>query len=441
MIQIFSILSMMAQRRFYSNSRFLVLLLVALGMLSPGSLKASENGPGLSQEEGMRLCEQRLRLVGQALEAYQVLRGKQTYPDSLSALVSEGLLHEAHRSCPIGFSGYQRSIIIAEDQESPKAYNYEFSNQPNLSAFDKGLFARGRDLKLAQATLLGDLGGRVPVVRCLNHGSDMLNLANGGKATERVFRSKLYWESETALVDRCPLPYLLGSEAFYDARPLRTRLEPRPASLSPNLIDLSPWYNSHLRRLLITPMDTIEKDRDFFDSIEEALEDSGLHSEFDCRGALLTEGHPGVFWQTLDRDEEGNEIVESFRIAPAGRSVESDAVGTRIRVLCSSVVATAVSIDDFDEPPPLATLEVLRPEGMDPIQIPIRFGEEVGHWEGAPNWNGSATRIPVAKGEDAFSLYAFDVSLGETPIPIQRVRVSANPNIAAVTALFALTID
>lgn len=410
-------------------------------MLTFCSLRASENGRGLSQEEGLRLCEQRLRLVGQALEAYQVLRGKQTFPDSLSVLVAEGLLHEDHRSCPIGFSGYQRSIIIAEDQESPKAYNYEFSNQPNLSALDKGLFARGRDLKLAQAALLGDLGGRVPVVRCLNHGSDMVNLANGGTATERVFRSKLYWESETALIDRCPLPYLLGSEAFYDARPIQTRLEPRPASLSSNLIDLSPWYNSHLRRLLITPMDTIEKDRDFVVSIDEALEGSGLKSGFDCRGAIVTEGSPGVFWQTLDRDEEGNEITESFRIAPTSRSMEIEAVGSRVRILCASVAPTSQRGGDSEESQPLATLEIYTQEGRDPISIPMRLGQEVGPWARSTDWNGVATRIPVTNGEDSYFLYTFQAPLSDTPIPVQRVTFTANPNIAAVTALFAMTID
>jgi len=154
-----------------------LVLFVITSLTIAASDKMKVPAENLKIPEEMRTCAENLQKIHAAIKAYE--KDKGGLPNWLSDLVPDYLSKEA-LLCP-AHPGRTRASYYP-DQSLPCGYTYEFS--PTRITSDWIC----RDWKMQQLRQFGDV---VPVVRCIDHGINMvLSISVGGQ----IYWSALPWE-------------------------------------------------------------------------------------------------------------------------------------------------------------------------------------------------------------------------------------------------------
>ncbi|MEK7677448.1 MAG: TlpA disulfide reductase family protein [Verrucomicrobiota bacterium] len=142
--------------------------------------------PAPATEDEKAVCEQNLKQIHQAIQAYR--RDQKELPDWLSHLVPEHLADTNVFLCPVSQRSGRSQTFGIEDPDLKLSYIYEFCVQPLPQLIWGGSPLRMQDWKRLQ---MATLGGKVPMVRCLNHGTRALNISFDGE----FYESPVTWES------------------------------------------------------------------------------------------------------------------------------------------------------------------------------------------------------------------------------------------------------
>ncbi len=148
--------------------------------LPPGASKFTIPKENLEIPEAMQACAKNLRKIHDAIAKYQ--KEKDQAPNWLSVLVPTYLSAETL----LCSNDPQHVSQYWPDPKLPCSYGYELSPTVLSAAWSAAGMAC-RDWKAQQIKLFGDV---VPIVRCLHHGSSVLNLSAGGQ----IYIGPVYWE-------------------------------------------------------------------------------------------------------------------------------------------------------------------------------------------------------------------------------------------------------
>jgi hypothetical protein len=199
-------------------------------------------------------CAAQLKKIHQAIQDYR--KEHKAMPNWLSDLKPQFIKDANVFLCPVQRrTGQAQTYEGMVDPKLDTSYLYEFCNRvipPNTWGGDKEITMR--TWKSLQMALLG---GKVPLLRCLNHGQ-VLNLSFDGE----IWESELTWEQAFAdVVDPTELSprrlmarFQIGRATAAESgtapsveEPLRAKFPTRDPQATSNQIDLSRFYNVSLR--------------------------------------------------------------------------------------------------------------------------------------------------------------------------------------------------
>jgi hypothetical protein len=195
-------------------------------------------------DEGTNACIANLRNIRDALKHYREVHKE--VPDKLSDLFSEPSSLSILR-CPIGEQRGLTSYTVAHWKETeifdPKtSYLYEFGTNPIPSIINGRVNRSMREWKRLQ---MGLVGGHVPIVRCLVHGGQSLNLGFDGE----IYLSHRDWEKAFDIEKMVPGAELVPVKLFTAGTALRVIQVPeRDPKAPPTSLDLLDFYNASLKK-------------------------------------------------------------------------------------------------------------------------------------------------------------------------------------------------
>jgi len=208
---------------------------------------------GAEGQDDKAQCAAQLKKLHQAIQDYR--REHKAMPNWLSDLSPKFIKDTNLFLCPLQRrAGQTRTYEGMEDPKMETSYLYEFCDRvipPNTWGGDKEITMRAwKSLEMAV------VGGKVPLVRCLNHGQ-ALNLSFDGE----IWESELTWEQAFAdVVDpgelnprRLMARFQIGSATAAEsgavpdaAEPAGAKFAPRDPQATSKQIDLSRFYNVSL---------------------------------------------------------------------------------------------------------------------------------------------------------------------------------------------------
>jgi hypothetical protein len=219
---------------------------IALCFLLAAPINAAE-GPDEKAQ-----CAAQLKQIHQAIQEYR--KEHKAMPSWLSDLKPQFIKDANIFLCPVQRrTGQAQTYPGMADPKMDTSYLYEFCDRvipPNTWGGDKEITVQAR-----KSLQMAVLGGKVPLLRCLNHGQ-ALNLSFDGE----IWESALTWEQAFAdVVEPAQLgPRSLmarfkiesattesGTVAGAD-EPVRAKFPARDQQATPNQIDLSRYYNVSL---------------------------------------------------------------------------------------------------------------------------------------------------------------------------------------------------
>ncbi len=191
-------------------------------------------------DEERETCKKNFAAIFKAIKAYRA--DKKDLPPYLSDLIPKYLKDPNVLVCP---AVRRTGNVVNYGLSDPKistAYIYEFSESPIPEGQPGGLNHTMKEWKRRQ---MGLVGSRIPMVRCHHH-TPVLNLSFDGKVSESPSTWEAELQDEIDPADLSPAK-LFAPEAALEARlRAKTDIPPRDARTSPNLVDLSKFYNAAL---------------------------------------------------------------------------------------------------------------------------------------------------------------------------------------------------
>jgi hypothetical protein len=358
-----------------SLAQWLALLAIGSGiaaepaLVAPAQTIPAAGAPNRAEEE-KEACIQNLKVIYKAIQAYQA--DHRDLPNWLSDLVPQYLPDANVLVCPVCRRTGQTEVPLLADPKRPSSYLFEFCPVPLGEAPSR----TRREWKRRQMGLVGSI---VPLVRCRHH-DPVLNLAFDGK----VYESPGAWER--LVTNRVSLLDLSPARLFADERPAAAkgprkpatgpRFPPRDPTTPKQLLDLTPFYNAGLDESWHgntgNDLAALPKGRQTFGGVE-----------FDVRG-----------------------IVQLGSKSPSATNYPALIKGIPVKQKCQRLhfLHAAGFGTPRDEGEQIGAYVVHFATNQMPLEIPIRYGQEVRNWHVLAGEPAAPEELRVAwRGENAQS--------------------------------------
>ena len=213
-------------------------------LISFSSFQSAISGSETDIAEVQHVCESRLCIVYEAIQAYKAQRGQ--LPGKLGDLVPDYISDSETLRCPTaGYGDYElgRDYFTASfDVDLLVTYSYEFHDILREIEFSDGRKQLLSGQQRKSRILSTPFGDRVPIVSCLRHLDgrfNRINLSYGGE----IYRSHEYWECHDP--DLVPAPYLTLWHLGTNPEGVAPRIPERSADTAETMLDLTAAYNAH----------------------------------------------------------------------------------------------------------------------------------------------------------------------------------------------------
>jgi len=259
---------------------FIAGVILAAAFFSLPGARAQGNATGAQAEEEKQACIKNLKVIYEAIQAYQVEH--KDIPNWLSDLVPQYLEDPNVLVCPVCRRTGKTEAAPLADPRISSSYLFEFCPVPLGNTAPNAPTRSRREWKRRQMGLVGSV---VPVVRCRHHPGISINLAFDG----RVYEAPGMWE--LAFTNRIPADALTAAKLFAEETapsPAPKNSSPprwpsRDAKAGPELLDLTKYYNVQLSSSWLGPSNAN------LSSLPKGLQTFG-DTQFDVRGIVQLAG-------------------------------------------------------------------------------------------------------------------------------------------------------
>jgi hypothetical protein len=209
-------------------------------VFSIAALSARSASAQSTADEEREACKKNLSTIYKAIKSYRADR--KDLPPYLSDLIPKFIKDPNTLVCP---SVKRTGTVVNYGITDPKistAYIYEFSESPIPESQQGGLNHTMKEWKRRQ---MGLVGSKIPMVRCHHH-NPVLNLSFDGKVYEGASTWEAELQDEIDPADLTPAKLFAAESALEAKLRSKTELPSRDPKTSPNLVDLSKFYNAAL---------------------------------------------------------------------------------------------------------------------------------------------------------------------------------------------------
>ncbi len=387
-------------------------------------------------------CSRRMGLLWEAIQRWKRAHGPAAWPSDLAVLRQEGFLTDPRAwICPVSeksgdfrFAPRDPIVLSASQFNRESNYQYEFSAKL-VDPGDIGELGPMTMRESKAALAATEIGERVPVLRCMSHGDQSINLSLDG----RTYLSPLYWEYLFSEIR--PEPYTMPwMVARHPGKPGETRTLRSPrlpmecldleavANATPDL----PWLDG--------------KPKGFTLEAFVRQTESGMALKphpFDARRLVQTTG--------LDVSYADYEAGFGFpgRAYPAASRLLSLAGrrARRIVVLWATAFRERESVPDPAVPRAqpgkvVGELRVQR-QGHAPVHAPLVYGKNIGFWRDAATASTSAIAWRESAAADSPVLYRAEIEVASegAPVVLQAIQLHADLQSSASPFLAGITLE